>query len=141
MNIKLSRFYLRILSGIIDMMIILLPMMMISLYLFQFSLKLSEIYAQGVFLIYNVLFVDLSKGQTLGKKISREHVVFCSSNSEPLIKKAIRESCKLLYFLPVIGIFFCVISVIIYMLKGNFLHDLVGDSQVIPEKEYIKEYI
>lgn len=131
---RVTNLILRLLAAGIDFILILVPMYVISLFIFDFSYRASELYAQFVFLIYNVLLIDWLKGQTLGKKIGRLHVTFEEGEKTPLIKKGIREVSKLLYFLPIIGLFFCVVSLVIYLIKGKFLHDVTGTSKVILEK-------
>lgn len=136
---KIEYLMLRILGGSIDIIIILVTLFFISLYIFDFSFKLSELYAQAGFLIYNLLMVDWLRGQTLGKRLARLYVVFEEGEETPLIKKGMRETAKLLYFLPVIGFFFCALSICLYIFKGKFIHDIAGKSRVLLEKDYLKE--
>lgn len=136
---RVNYLILRTLSGSIDIIIILVPLFFIGLYIFEFSFKVSELYAQAGFLIYNILMIDWRHGQTLGKKIARLYVVFEEGEQVPLIKKGMREVAKLLYFLPIIGIFFCIISICLYLVKKKFIHDMVGRSRVMLEKDYLME--
>lgn len=136
---RIEQLILRLLSGSIDVIVIMVPLFFVSLYVFHFSVKISELYAQFGFLIYNLLLIDWLKGQTLGKKVARLYVEFEEGDKSPLIKKGIREVTKLLYFLPIAGLVFCVISIVIYLFKGKFLHDIAGKSDVILEKDLIEE--
>lgn len=79
------------------------------------------------------------KGTNPWKKVARLYVEFEEGDKSPLIKKGIREVTKLLYFLPIAGPVFCVISIVIYLFKGKFLHDIAGKSDVILEKDLIEE--
>lgn len=65
---RIEQLILRLLSGSIDVIVIMVPLFFVSLYVFHFSVKISELYAQFGFLIYNLLLIDWLKGQTLGKK-------------------------------------------------------------------------
>lgn len=87
---RIEQLILRLLSGSIDVIVIMVPLFFVSLYVFHFSVKISELYAQFGFLIYNLLLIDWLKGQTLGKKVARLYVEFEEGDKSPLIKKGIR---------------------------------------------------
>lgn len=50
--------------------------------------------------------------------------------STDLLEVCQREMAKLLYFLPMVGWIFVLVSVVMYFVNGQFLHDKIGRSEV-----------
>ncbi|MBY5033716.1 RDD family protein [Streptococcus gallolyticus] len=121
-------FLQRILASLIDMMIIYLPFEFLLVILFQ-GKNASEVWLVHIlFVLYNTLACLYFEGQTLGK-------YFAGLAVTPVTKSAAemgqREAAKLLYLIPYGGLAFMLISVLVYVRQGKFLHDVIGKSEVI----------
>lgn len=137
-HIKWQLFSLRTLCFLIDATLIYVSVSLICLLVFGISTKASDLYAQLVFIGYNLLCSDMFKGQTIGKKIGRLVTVYQDGVKAPLIKKGMREATKLLYFLPYVGPIFGLISLTLLKIKGRALHDYFGESEVMLECSVLK---
>lgn len=128
-----QKFILRTFSFLIDLATIYLPVLVICFFIFDIPFKMSDIYAQVVFIAYNILVSDIFKGKTLGKKLGRMVTIYQDGVKAPLVKKGLREATKLLYFLPYVGPVFLIISLGILKTTGRALHDYFGESEVVLE--------
>lgn len=122
-------FVQRALATLIDLIVIYLP----SLFLVQILAKgkgnsMLNLLAAALFILYNMICESSFSGKTLGKYFAKLKVV---SQENSLSEIGQREFTKILYFLPYGGPIFLFISIICYLIKSKFLHDIVGRSEVI----------
>lgn len=128
-----QNFILRILSFLIDLVMVYVPVLAICVLAFAIPFKVSDLYGQVIFVAYNILFSDSFK-RTIGKKLGKLVTVYQDGAKAPLVKKGMREAAKLLYFLPYVGPVFVLLSVALLKMKGKALHDYLGESEVILER-------
>ena len=118
----------RILASLIDLMVVYLPCQFLVFVLFS-NLESAHIWLPAfLFILYNVLVTTYFSGQTLGKYFAGLKV---ASHSSSMMEMGQREVVKILYFLPLIGLIFILVSLMIYLKEGQFLHDKMGQSEVI----------
>lgn len=121
-------FLQRLLASLIDVIVVYIPFQLVIEILFH-SNPSSIWLVHFLFILYNVLAVLYFSGKTLGKYFAKLEVVVLSSTA---MEVGQREAAKLLYFLPLgVGIIFMLISFFLYWRKGQFLHDIIGRSEVI----------
>lgn len=127
-EMKKLLFLQRILASMIDLMIVYLPFEFLTLILFQ-GKNINGIWLIHIlFVLYNTLACVYFNGQTLGKYFAGLKVTPVSNS---VAEMGQREVAKLLYFVPHGGIVFMLISVLCYVRKGKFLHDMIGKSEVV----------
>jgi len=126
----------RVLSGLIDIIIVYIPVVAAAVLFLHVNFRIADILGQLGFVVYNILFITSNNGQTLGKKIGREYVLV--NGVLPSMKKSlidgIREVTKIIYFLPFVGWIFALISIVLCGFTGRMIHDYLGDSKVVLEK-------
>lgn len=122
----------RLICLVIDVVIIYLPSLLITEIMFNRIGGLSVLLAQFLFIIYNVVCVSSFDGKTLGKYFGKIQVVY--PHKETIMMQGMRELSKLLYVVPYINLVFLMTSLVLKGIKGNFLHDIIGNSTVIPAK-------
>ena len=121
-------FLQRILASLIDLMVVYLPCQFLVFVLFS-NLESAHIWLPAfLFILYNVLVTTYFSGQTLGKYFAGLKV---ASQSSSMMEMGQREAVKILYFLPLLGLIFILVSLMIYLKEGQFLHDKMGQSEVI----------
>ncbi|MDR0297728.1 MAG: RDD family protein [Streptococcaceae bacterium] len=119
----------RLLSALIDVILIYLPALIAVSILFGkvVSGNVATLIASFLFVIYNIIAVVSFRGQTLGKYFAKLQV----EDGHTFGENAAREGVKVLYFLPFFGgAFFSLISLIIYLIRGEFLHDWIAKMGV-----------
>lgn len=126
-----EKFLLRGLATTIDFFLIFLPSYML-LTVMEISGFLFMVLPQLLFVVYNIVSITSFNGKTIGKYFSRLSVY---TEDEGALHLGIREVAKLLYFLPNIGILFLLASTILGLVFNQPLHDWIGKSQVLLDKE------
>ena len=121
-------FLQRILASVIDLLVIYFPSQFLAFILFRESSSAQIWLPVFLFILYNLLVTAHFSGQTLGKYFAGLKV---ASPSSSMMEMGQREAVKILYFLPLAGLLFMLISLIIYLKEGRFLHDKMGQSEVI----------
>ncbi|RFE01034.1 RDD family protein [Streptococcus parauberis] len=119
---------IRILAGVIDYFLLYMP----SLYLVQiiFSSKHNSIFLSQIIFIVLLTLCDLIFQQTPGKYFAKLKLNY-SKQSYDWIQLSARESIKLLYFLPLFGVVLLMISLILFIMSGRFLHDLIVGREIV----------
>ena len=120
----------RFLATLIDLIIVYLPFLLLVHIIFtgeEFS-SIANLLAGILFVLYNMISESGFSGKTIGKFFAKLRVKTVSTD---LMEIGQREFAKLLYFLPVVGWIFIVVSVVMYFTGGRFLHDKIGRSEVI----------
>ncbi|WP_317913902.1 RDD family protein [Carnobacterium maltaromaticum] len=134
MNFK--GFLLRVLCGGVDIILIYVTSLVIIQTFFDLPLNFSDLYAQVIYVLYASIMSLTFKGQTLGKMIGKEKVIYRGGTEESFLIVGLRELAKGLYFLPVIGIPLFIVSMsLAFIGNGRMLHDYIGGSKVILTRE------
>lgn len=130
MNKKVSGI-LRILSGVIDYIVILLPVQLITLGFLKLNISSATILFQLLFAVYSIILLEYMNGKTLGKMVAKI-AVNSNDGMQPTIKEyGMRELIKSLYFSPYIGWILCIVNAIIILFgDGITLHDRVSQTKV-----------
>lgn len=121
-------FLQRMLASVIDLLVIYFPSQFLVFILFREQASAQIWLPAFLFILYNLLATAYFSGQTIGKYFARLKV---TSPSSSMMEMGQREAVKILYFLPLAGPFFMLISLISYLKEGQFLHDKMGQSEVI----------
>lgn len=122
-------FLQRFLATIIDLIIVYLPVLLLVQLVFtnKGASSIGNLFAAIVFVLYNLISENSFQGKTIGKYFAKLKVKTISTD---LLEMCQRELAKLLYFLPMVGWLFVFISVVMYFVNGQFLHDRIGRSEV-----------
>nr|WP_242550201.1 RDD family protein [Enterococcus sp. MJM16] len=117
----------RVLATFIDLIVIYIPVY------FLVNIMVKGFFTPGIltatlFVIYNVLAIHSFQGQTIGKYFAKIRV---KDVGRSIMEDSIREVIKLLYFLPLLGVITGVLSLSCYFIRGSFLHDIIGKSEVV----------
>lgn len=126
-----SKLLLRGLAGGIDMLLIFFPSYML-LTVLGVDGVLFQFLPQLLFAVYNTIAVTSFEGKTIGKYFARMSVY---TEEGGALYLGLREVGKLLYFLPHIGIIFVAVSFLLVLLTERGLHDWLGGSRVLLDKE------
>lgn len=122
-------FVQRFLATLIDLIIVYLPVLLLVQLIFT-SKEVSGIgnfLAAILFVLYSLISESSFQGKTIGKFFAKLKVKTVSTD---LLEVCQREMAKLLYFLPMVGWIFVLVSVVMYFVNGQFLHDKIGRSEV-----------
>ncbi|AVI93552.1 RDD family protein [Oenococcus oeni] len=126
---------IRILASMIDLIVAYLPFQILCFFIFKDQLLLAIFFGQLLFVSYNAVLVSMKNGRTIGKYFAKIRVV--NDNSEKNSAKALREFCKLLYFVAFpFGLFFLLVSIFLLLTTGRALHDFLGQSRIVSDAEY-----
>lgn len=126
---------IRILASMIDLIVVYLPFQILCFFIFKDQLLLAVFFGELLFVIYNAVLVSLKNGRTIGKYFAKIRVF--NDNSEKNSANALREFCKLLYFVSFpFGLFFLLISLFLLLTTGRTLHDFLGQSRIVSDREY-----
>lgn len=120
-------FVQRVLAAVIDLIIVYIPVSVIVKIVFTGYFS-SEILAAILFVVYNVVAIHSFNGQTIGKYFAKLQV---SDTGASIMDDSVRESVKILYFLPILGLIIGLLSVCLYFVTGRFFHDIIGKSEVV----------
>lgn len=122
-------FVQRFLATLIDLIIVYLPVLLLVQLIFTYKEVggIGNFLAAILFVLYNLISESSFQGKTIGKFFAKLKVKTISTD---LLEVCQREMAKLLYFLPMVGWLFVFISVVMYFVNGQFLHDRIGRSEV-----------
>ncbi|WP_034551930.1 RDD family protein [Carnobacterium funditum] len=126
-----GKLVLRILAISIDGMFVYLPSYML-LTILGFEGLLLKLLPQLLFAVYNTVSLSSFDGKTIGKYFSRLNVY---TEESGMIHFGMRESSKLLYFLPNVGVVFLVLSGLTMLVFKLTLHDWISQSRVLLDVE------
>ena len=131
---------LRILCGILDGLIIMIPIQMIMMGIFEVSIRQAELFFQFLFAVYGTLFTEYW-GQSLGKYFGRLKCADANGGKAPILYVGVRELVKSLYIVPVFGWAACGVSIVMMFVRkdGRTLHDLAGNTKVVSRFEMQRE--
>lgn len=93
---------------------------------------LLKLLPQLLFAVYNTVSLSSFDGKTIGKYFSRLNVY---TEESGMIHFGMRESSKLLYFLPNVGVVFLVLSGLTMLVFKLTLHDWISQSRVLLDVE------
>lgn len=122
-------FVQRFLATLIDLIIVYLPVLLLVQLIFTNKEVggIGNFLAAILFVLYNLISESSFQGKTIGKFFAKLKVKTISTD---LLEVCQREMAKLLYFLPMVGWIFALVSVVMYFVNGQFLHDKIGRSEV-----------
>ena len=122
-------FVQRFLATLIDLIIVYLPVLLLVQLIFTNKEVggIGNFLAAILFVLYNLISESSFQGKTIGKFFAKLKVKTISTD---LLELCQREMAKLLYFLPMVGWIFVLVSVVMYFVNGQFLHDKIGRSEV-----------
>lgn len=129
---RASNTLLRVLCGVVDFVIILVPIQFIMMGLFNVSMGQADLLFKLLFAVYGTLLTEYW-GKTLGKYFGRLRVVDVSGQKPVMLYLGLRELSKSLYLVPYAGPVLLLISLFMMLTRkdGRALHDLVGNTQVV----------
>lgn len=123
---------IRILSGLIDYLIVMIPVQFIMMGLFRVSSSQADLLFKLLFAVYGVLFIEYMDGKTPGKFFGKIQAADKDGSKPAMLYAGMREFSKTLYFIPYIGWGVGLISMgMIFFGKGRALHDYIGGTKVI----------
>jgi len=130
---------LRLLCALVDWIIVMFACQIVLIGLFNVPMNIgftAQTFFMIVYCIYNGLFTRYMHGQTPGKAVGRLAVIDSEFPPEEKQKPAmndliLRESCKALFFFPIVGWLVGLVTIIILLLGYEPLHDRVGKTTVI----------
>lgn len=123
---------LRILCGILDVLIVMIPIQFIMMGIFGVSTGQADLLYKFLFAVYGTLLTEYWGG-TVGKYFGKICCVDINGGKVPILYMGLRELVKSMYLIPVIGWFAGGISVIMLIMRkdGRMLHDFVGNTKVV----------
>lgn len=129
---KLSKSVLRILCGLVDAIIIMIPIQFIMMGVFQVSMRQGDLFLQLLFAVYGVLLNEYW-GMTVGKYFGKLCIVDMDGQKVTMMYLGLRELSKSLYFIPYVGWGLCLISIIMMLVRkdGRTLHDFIANTNVV----------
>lgn len=129
---KKPKIILRILCGLLDAILIMLPIQLIMMGIFQVSTGQADLLYKFLFAVYGTLLTEY-RGGTIGKYFGKLCCVDVNGGKPPIMYVGIRELTKSLYFVPVFGWAAAAISLVMLIVRkdGRMLHDFVGNTRVV----------
>lgn len=122
---------IRILSFVVDYIIVAIPTITIMMIYFKTSSKQTELLFQLLFAVYGALFMEYMNGSTIGKRIGKIKVVNEDNTKPTLMEYGMRELIKSFYMIPVIGWLLAFISMVLLFLRdGRTIHDYIAKTKV-----------
>jgi len=123
---------LRLLSALVDFIIIMLPVQLVLLGVIGATPREADFLFRLLFSVYGVVMISITfYGQTAGKMLSKTAVRDSSGKKAPLMFVGIRELTKLIYFVPLVGWALGIVSIVLMFIKGRALHDYIADTSVL----------
>lgn len=121
---------LRILCTLLDVILVMIPIQFLMMGIFKVSEGQAELLYKFLFAVYGALMTEYC-GRSVGKYFGKLTVVDTSGNKASILFLGLRELVKAMYFIPVIGWLFCLVSIIMMIIRkdGRGLHDIVGNTQ------------
>ena len=138
-NIRKS--ILRLLSALVDFIIIMLPVQLILLGVIGASDFQADFLFRLLFAVYGIIMISITDyGQSVGKMLSKTAVRDSSGIKAGIVYTGIRELTKLIYFIPLLGWALGAVSIFLMFIKEKALHDYIADTKVfflweIPKEE------
>lgn len=130
------RAVMRLFCGLIDYLLLLLPVQLIMLGVMQLDPLQVDLLFRLLFAVYGVLMIEYNNGATVGKSLGRLMVVDRTGTKATMLHVGLRELVRSMYLIPVIGWIAGLISVVMMFVKDRTLHDMVGNTQVIYRWQY-----
>lgn len=128
--------FLRLACGLIDYLLLLLPVQLVMLGILQQSVSNVDFLFRLLFAVYGVLMVEYNRGATLGKLFGKLMVIDRSGTKATMLYVGLRELVRSMYMIPVAGWLAGLVSVVLLFVNGRTLHDVVGNTQVVFRWEY-----
>ena len=130
---------LRLLCGLVDWIIVMFASQVVLIGLFDIPMGAgftAEAFFMLAYCVYNILLVRYMHGQTAGKAIGRLVVIDAEFPLEEWKRPGfhmllLRESCKTMYFFPIVGWLAGLVSVVLLLAKRAPLHDQIGKTAVV----------
>lgn len=130
------RALMRLGCGLIDYLLLLLPVQFVMLGIFQQSGGRVDILFRLLLSVYGVLMIEYNHGATIGKYLGGLMVVDRSGTKATILYVGLRELLRSMYLIPIAGWCVGMISTILLFVNGRTLHDMVGNTKVIYRWEY-----
>lgn len=130
------RAIMRLFCGLIDYLLLLLPVQLVMLGVMQLDPLQVDLLFRLLFAVYGVLMIEYNNGATVGKSLGRLMVVDRTGTKATMLHVGLRELVRSMYLIPVIGWIAGLISVVMMFVKERTLHDMVGNTQVIYRWQY-----
>lgn len=130
------RAILRLFCGLIDYLLLLLPVQLVMLGVMQMDPLQVDLLFRLLFAVYGVLMIEYNNGATVGKSLGRLMVVDRTGTKATMLHVGLRELVRSMYLIPVVGWIAGLISVVMMFVKDQTLHDMVGNTQVIYRWQY-----
>lgn len=123
---------LRILCGVLDAVIVMIPIQFVMMGIFKVSVGQAELLYKFLFAVYGTLMTEYFAG-TAGKYLGKLAVRDISGSKAPILFVGLRELVKAMYLIPVIGWCTGLISVVMMIVRkdGRGLHDFAGNTRVV----------
>jgi len=122
---------IRILSFVVDYIIVAIPIIFIMMMYFKTSSNETELLFQLLLAVYGALFMEYMDGATIGKRIGKIKVVSVDNTKPTLVEYGMRELIKSLYIIPIIGWVLALISMVMLFLRdGRTIHDYITNTKV-----------
>jgi len=123
---------IRLLSAIIDLIVVSTPVIFVMIGIFRVSVSEAELLLKLLLAVYGVLFMEYMDGATPAKRIGKIKVISVDGTKPTLLEYGMREMVKSLYFVPWIGWLMCLIRIaMLFIGSGRTIHDLVGKTKVV----------
>ncbi len=130
---------IRVLSFLVDSIIVAFPVILIMLMYFKVSDNQAQVMFQLLFAVYGTLLMEYLEGATLGKYIGKIKVVTAEGTKPTLVEYGMRELVKAIYFIPLIGWTLAAISLLLLFTKKSLtIHDYIAKTRVIYKWDQIK---
>ena len=130
------RALLRLMAGMIDYLLLLLPVQLVMLGMMQLPVGQVDFLFRLLLAVYGVLMIEYNCGATLGKHLAKLMVIDRTGTKATMMYAGLRELVKSMYLIPVAGWIAGLISAVMLFITGRTLHDMVGSTQVIFRWEY-----
>lgn len=129
---KKPKAVLRILCGMLDAILVMLPIQLVMMGIFQVSTGQADLLYKFLFAVYGTLLTEYWGG-TVGKYFGKLSVMDINGGKPPIMYMGIRELAKSMYFIPGIGWMAAFISLLMLFMRkdGRMLHDLIGNTRVV----------
>ncbi len=128
---------LRVLCGLLDAIIVMIPIQFIMIGIFQVSTAQADVLFKFLFAVYGALFTEYL-GSTPGKYLGRLWCKDVNGGKAPILYTGLRELVKSMYVIPVIGWGAAAVSLLMMAVRkdGRTLHDMVGNTRVVYQKTW-----
>ena len=123
---------IRILSFMVDSILVSFPVILIMLMYFNISDNQAQFMFQLLFSVYGTFLMEYMNGATIGKYFGKIKVITVEGTKPTLVAYGMRELVKAIYFIPLIGWSLAVISSIMLFRKDSMtIHDYIAKTRVI----------